>query len=138
MDVARAKQSFDQSGIQQREEDLGEISAFEPTSVQQEVEEESCFFQADGSDDTRLYYNSEGFVNSFAEIEASLEKDSSSSEASLPNTASLLGKSPSIGRNVFNFFDNEIFSSSITCHTITGLITCSLQHQFSSATKFSS
>jgi hypothetical protein len=67
-------------------------------------------------------------VNSFAEIEASLEKDSSSSEASLPNTASLLGKSPSIGRNVFNFFDNEIFSSSITCHTITGLITCSLQH----------
>ncbi len=107
---------------------MGENGASEPTSVQQEVEEGGGSSQADGSDDTGLYSNWEGFGDSVAEIEASLEEDSSSSEASLPDTASLLGKSPHIGRNIFNFSDNKIFFSSITCPTITCLIPRSLPH----------
>ncbi len=107
---------------------MGGIGAAEPTSVQQEVKEEGGSLQADGSDDTGLYSNWEDFGDSVAEIEAGLEKDSSSSEASLPDTASLLGTSPYIGRNIFNFSDNKIFFSSVTCPTITYLIPCSLPH----------
>ncbi len=127
-DVARVEWSLDQSDIQQQEEDFGENGASEPTSVQQEAEEGGGSLQADGSVDTGLYSNWEGFGDSVAEIKASLEEDSSSSEASLPDTSSLLGKSANIGRNIFNLSDNKIFFSSNTCLTTTCLISHSLPH----------
>ncbi len=60
-DVAHIEWSLDPSDIQQQEEDLGEIGASEPTSVQLVVEEEGGSLQADGSDDTGLYSNWKGF-----------------------------------------------------------------------------
>ncbi len=96
-DVAHVKWSLDQSDIQQQDEDLGKIIASEHTNVSQEVEEESSNLQVDESDEAGVYSDWEGLGDSVSGNQAGQDEDSRSSEASLPNTASLFGGPPHDG-----------------------------------------
>ncbi len=70
------------------------MGASDHTSCSQGVREENGNLQADGSVDMGVYSDWEGFSNSVIRNGASQEEHSQSSVASLPDTASLLGKFP--------------------------------------------
>jgi hypothetical protein len=87
---------------------LGYISSSDHTSRPLEVGERSGDLQVDRSDEVAVYSDWEGFGNSVFGNEAGQEEYSESSAASLPNTASLLGKYPHIILSVLKFYTNKI------------------------------
>ncbi len=72
---------------------MGDIIASEPICISWEVEDKSSNLHVSGSDEARVISDWDGLDDFVSGNQASQDVDSGSSEASLPDTASSLGKS---------------------------------------------